>query len=588
MSKFDTHGGYFAPAGYMKVNEGGKHEENPNGGVQVGMDQSGTPNLLEEGEPVYKDFVFSDNIKANKKVLEQLGIPAKYAGKLYSEIADAFLSEAEERPNDAISANGLNAMLDRLAEAQEEQKRQEEETALMKELAKLPPEELAELEATMAQEQQAEQIPMEQIAPEQMQPEMMQPEMPMMACGGKMNKFDGGGRKGNMSKLLDGLYRLEGLIGNALRRPGIPSSLEGFSPFGLSYGPMYLLKSPEGAAESSLDAYVVPGSATGGGGRWPEVIEDETIDSIAKEPSGTAGIQSPKTPTSTIVRTDWTTDKLPAIIGKTAGIVAPEPKMSPLDVEIEKRLGPEYLAEQDIKHYVNSGNERQGYPTWPRYAGAVGSGLLALQNLMQKPDHYEYTPIRPVLPYGNINLQDERYMPVDMNMLSNAIQSQSQANVRSLRNSGLGPSLAAAQLAADYNATQNLGAGLLQGWQANNQERNRVISANNANEVQRANFYATLDQARANAMNQAKYQNLQNRLYVDRLNKAAEAERYAAISQNLDNALSALSDIGYENINRNMVDGNTALLYALDPRFNPYYKNGQMSCGGSLLKKYKK
>jgi len=576
MSKFDTHGGYFAPAGYMKVNEGGKHEENPNGGVQIGMDQNGTPNLLEEGEPVYKDFVYSDNIKADKKVLEQLGIPAKYAGKLYSDIADAFLAEAEERPNDNISANGLNAMLGRLAEAQEEQKRQEEEAALIEELKKLSPEDRAELAAIVDQEQQAEQMPMEQAAPEQMQPEMMQSEMPMMAKGG------------NMFKLGDGLFRLKGLIGNALRRPGIPSGLEGFSPFGLSYGPMYLLKSPEEVAESSLDSYVVPGSATGGGGRWPEVIEDETIDSIAKESSGTAGIQSPKTPTSTIVRTDWTTDKLPAIVGKTSGIVAPEPKTSPIDAEIEKRLSPEYLAEQDIKPYVNNENERQDYPTWPRYAGAVGSGLLALQNLMQKPDHYEYTPIRPVLPYGNINLQDERYMPIDMNMLSNTIQSQSRANSRGLRNSGLGPSLAAAQLAADYNATQNLGTGLLQGWQANNQERNRVIAANNANEVQRANFYATLDQARANAMNQAKYQNLQNKLYVDRLNKAAEAERYAAISQNLDNALSALSDIGYENINRNMVDGNTALLYALDPRFNPYYKNGQKGCGGTLLKKHKK
>ena len=112
-------------------------------------------------------------------------------------------------------------------------------------------------------------------------------------------------------------------------------------------------------------------------------------------------------------------------------------------------------------------------------------------------------------------------MPIDMNMLSNAIQAQSQSNQRALRNSGLGPSLAAAQLAADYNATQNLGTGLLQGWHANNQERNRVLGANNNNEAQRANFYATLDQARAQALNQAKYQNLQNRLYVAKCDSIA-------------------------------------------------------------------
>ena len=33
MSKFDTHGGYFAPKDYTRINEGGSHEENPNGGV---------------------------------------------------------------------------------------------------------------------------------------------------------------------------------------------------------------------------------------------------------------------------------------------------------------------------------------------------------------------------------------------------------------------------------------------------------------------------------------------------------------------------------------------------------------------------
>ena len=114
MRKFDTHGGYFAPQDYFRVDEGGSHEENPNGGVQVGVDPQGTPNLLEENEPVYKDFVYSDNIVADVEMLKKHNIPTKYAGKLYSEIADAFVDEAGERPNDPISNNGLNAMLVRL------------------------------------------------------------------------------------------------------------------------------------------------------------------------------------------------------------------------------------------------------------------------------------------------------------------------------------------------------------------------------------------------------------------------------------------------------------------------------------------
>jgi hypothetical protein len=46
MGKFNVHGGMFAPKGFFRVNEGGSHESNPNGGVQVGKDEQGIPNML--------------------------------------------------------------------------------------------------------------------------------------------------------------------------------------------------------------------------------------------------------------------------------------------------------------------------------------------------------------------------------------------------------------------------------------------------------------------------------------------------------------------------------------------------------------
>jgi hypothetical protein len=70
------------------VNERGSHDENPNGGVQMGVAPDGAPNLLEEGEPVYQDYVFSDNINAEREFLDKHHLPASYDGKLYSEIAD--------------------------------------------------------------------------------------------------------------------------------------------------------------------------------------------------------------------------------------------------------------------------------------------------------------------------------------------------------------------------------------------------------------------------------------------------------------------------------------------------------------------
>lgn len=205
MSKFDTHGGYFAPQDSMRINEGGSHEENPNGGVQIGVDEQGIPNMLEEGEPVYKDYVYSDNIKADKKFLEANGIPAKYAGMLYSDIADSLFSEAEDRPYDPISRNGLEAMLGRLANAQEQQKEDMERRKLERELRNLSPEELQYLERELmaSQEQRAQQEMMQQQIPDdaaqseiaaedvQVEQEGMMP----MAYGGYLNRFEDGGPK---------------------------------------------------------------------------------------------------------------------------------------------------------------------------------------------------------------------------------------------------------------------------------------------------------------------------------------------------------------------------------------------------------
>lgn len=212
MGQFDTHGGYFAPNDYIRINEGGSHEENPYGGVQLGVDPQGVPNMVEEGESIYKDFVFSDNIVADKAFLEENHLPAKFAGKLYSEIADKFVDEAEDRPNDPISNNGLNAMLLRLAECQEAQKQAEEQKQLEEELANMSPEELAELEAMLAQQEEA---PVEEMSPQE---EMVAPVEPMpeevvqqeavpapmpMRCGGPMKKFDDGGPfDDELSKIL--------------------------------------------------------------------------------------------------------------------------------------------------------------------------------------------------------------------------------------------------------------------------------------------------------------------------------------------------------------------------------------------------
>lgn len=220
MGRFDTHGGYFAPRGYYRVDTGGSHAENPNGGVQIGVDQQGVPNMLEQGEPVYNDFVFSDNIKLDEAQAKQFGIPKKFIGKLFSDIADKYVDEAADRPNDPVSGNGLDAMLSRLAQAQEAQKLEAQKKEMQALIDSMTPEEqeqlLAGIEAQAAGQQEAEAQPADmQSAAAQMQGQvpadamMQQPEMaqqyveapmqnvyqqPVMACGGPiMRAFPLGG-----------------------------------------------------------------------------------------------------------------------------------------------------------------------------------------------------------------------------------------------------------------------------------------------------------------------------------------------------------------------------------------------------------
>lgn len=111
-----THGGIF-DNGLLSIDSGGTHEENPFEGVQMGVDPQGVPNLVEEGEVVYNDYVFSNRMRVPKAIRH------KYKLRDNITFADAvkYLSkESKERPNDPISQNGLNASLSDLAQVQED------------------------------------------------------------------------------------------------------------------------------------------------------------------------------------------------------------------------------------------------------------------------------------------------------------------------------------------------------------------------------------------------------------------------------------------------------------------------------------
>lgn len=112
--------------GVIEINNGGTHEENPMEGIQMGIDNQGIPNLVEEGEVVFNDYVFSNRLNVPKTVKEKY----KLRGNKELTFADAakqMQKESEERPNDPISKKGLTSSMSILQQAQEDvrQKKQQ-------------------------------------------------------------------------------------------------------------------------------------------------------------------------------------------------------------------------------------------------------------------------------------------------------------------------------------------------------------------------------------------------------------------------------------------------------------------------------
>lgn len=114
-----TNGGYFSN-GLTYIGEGGTHEENPYEGVFIGTDSQGVPNMVEEGEYIWNDYVFSNRLKIPMKYKNILSLGSKSKGYTFAEAVDSIQKESEERPNDPISKNGLMANLYKLQGIQEQ------------------------------------------------------------------------------------------------------------------------------------------------------------------------------------------------------------------------------------------------------------------------------------------------------------------------------------------------------------------------------------------------------------------------------------------------------------------------------------
>lgn len=111
-----THGGDFTN-GLTYIDNGGSHEANPFEGVQIGIDPQGVPNLVEEGEVIFNDYVFSNRLKVPKAIRQKYKLRDNIT---FADAAKKLSKESEDRPNDPISKRGLESFMSALANGQEE------------------------------------------------------------------------------------------------------------------------------------------------------------------------------------------------------------------------------------------------------------------------------------------------------------------------------------------------------------------------------------------------------------------------------------------------------------------------------------
>lgn len=631
---YNTHGAYFAPD-LVKIEAGGSHEENPYGGIQVGVDPMGIPNLVEEGEVIHDDYVFTKRDAPTEKELGDFALPKKYAGKDFAYIADRLGKEAKERSNDAISNNGMGAMLDRLIALQDYRKQKKEEARMRRELKKMSPEELMQLGEAMGMLQAPPQeMP---VAERGMQQPMMQPmeQAPVIAAeGGKLAMvFKEGGEEDEppVGSILSQYFGITPRMqytnrniydGNVVgTSSAVPSLLTGTVP-NMSFegyrGVAGMIPSKVGTSLATPPATTTKSSAAKSGagassgrskGRDMEYTvpyvnildylqsqrgEDgnltpegqalfDKINSKLKSPltydqwykKAKDGDYGPVHQATYDIAQEWSNGlndqrKLEPLqrlgyniepnFRNTELVRSPEIEQSQYESRLANMQNPETA---DI-----TGTAEQGYalqPTWPRYAGAGYNLLSGIHNMLQSPDRYQYRRFNPSYAYGDLSLNRLQYNPYDFNLANNQINAMDAATRTQIGNSGLGASAGAALLASNYNNARNLGNAYWQTRLANQQQLANVIGTNNQAEQAEADFDWRRDTYNTGIRNQYGLYNLQNLIQNDYMNKAAESQKWQAVSQSLDAAASDLAGIGRENWNMNMANTNPAFLYYLNP-----------------------
>lgn len=513
--ELNTQGGDFTN-GLLYIDNGSSHEDNPYEGVQLGVDPEGTPNLVEEGETVFNNYVFSKRLKVPKAIRDKYKMRGTKE-MTFAEMSKELAKESEERPNDPISRRGLEALMSDLAFTQEK------------------------LKAKKGAGNQ-------------------------YANGGKVNKFDGLSTYSNYIQL--------------------PQDTDFYTPEYLEFWDY--MEDPNNIAEATKWLDLINSGKFGdiGGniftlsdiqrlsrdykkGPVHEAYKEAAAQFISgKNKPVTINTTEPeKTSTATTSPTPKNRYYLPDETGKYSEVVSDNPYLDIMNrgryAQLRRQVND--LGGEDFYYGLEEEDpEYKELPTDLRYAPAVGLGIAAITDavgLTNKPDYSNadavleasrgagtYQPVR-FNPIGNYLT----YRPFDRDFYINRMNAEAGAARRSLLNTSGGNRAAAMAgiLAADNNYLNQIGSLARQAEEYNLAQRQQVEDFNRNTNTTNSQGFLQADIANQKALMDSREFALKGAMAAAEMRERARIISDQAKSANLSGFITALGDIGRENMGWN-------------------------------------
>lgn len=569
----NTYGGTYN-GGLEYIDNGGTHEQNPFNGVPMGTDRNGTPNLVEEGETIWNDYVFSNRLKVPETLTDKYKLSKDIT---FAEASKKLGKEIEETPNDPISKRTFNSFMQDLQQSQEEVKAKKELAKAKRQFNKLSPQEqLGILNGTPVQEDNTMlSNPNEMVSNEPQQ-------------------FDDGGW------MFDNMWEGAPEYQNSYLKGNIPYYQGKVSSKGYSVKDIegtdnyknftkYALTLPDNHNYWQTLSNKTGKDVTYLKNNYERLRNDGKLGWVHRTPKFNNISTQADTPFTIYQPLDALGNQKPFNMLSPYGMGYSANDIVPFSDRVDANgntvidLKNKEFISTDTKKKTNNKEDNGLLPTWMRYAPIVGSAIGAASSLLSKPDESsadailtaareagQYTPIS-FNPIGDYI----QYNPFDRDYYINKLNAESGAARRAIINqaSGNRGNAMTGILAADYNAQNQLGALARQAEEYNLAQRQKVAEFNRG-----TNMFNTEGMFKADAANQAAKMQVRNTLLqgtmqAERLRQAARQQLAAERSANLTNLFNNIGNIGRENMNFNILNTSAAFPWAMTNKGESKYKS---------------